>query len=588
MSANLKLDREAMIRVATFAELKECGVKVVSGTRRRIAVFAEGDEAFAVQNNCPHMGFPLDRGTVRDGMLTCHWHQARFDLRSGCTFDLWADDVLRHETAIEEGVVYVAPEPSKMPDQAHHRARLARGMEQNIGLVQAKSLLALLEGGATLSSVLRSVVDYASTNLMQMSEGVTRLGCIARLFPALRPETAYQGLYYAVRQIADETSRSVPRRPRDPLAEDGHDLETLKVWLRQWVQTRHRDGAERTVLTALESLPPSEVADLIFMGATERLYANGGHHLEDCNKVFELVELLGDADAPKLVPLLMPGMTGARGQEESTNWHHPVQIVEPMRALEARLPAVLDREDDESWIADAAFTELLLGDDPLAILQGIERELKAGAPAARVARQVSYAAALRLARFATSNEVTDWFNPQHTFVFTNGTYQAVRRSPTPDVVRAIFQGAISVYMDRFLNVPRARLPDERNTRQELPDTEAELRDALLNELDQRANIERAADIVSRYVSLGLPFDGIVDAITFATVREDLDFHSLQVLEAGVNQCRAWGEGVQREHILVGVIRNLAAHCPTRRAGQQTANIAQRLHRGEKMFEDAQD
>ena len=243
---------------------------------------------------------------------------------------------------------------------------------------------------------------------------------------------------------------------------------------------------------------------------------------------------------------------------------------------------------NESWVADAAFTELLLGDDPLAILQGIEHELTAGAPAARVARQVSYAAALRLARFATSNEVTDWFNPQHTFVFTNGTYQAVRRSPTPDVVRAIFQGAISVYMDRFLNVPRARLPDERNTRQDLPDTEAELRDALLNELDQRANIERAADIVSRYVSLGLPFDGIVDAITFATVREDLDFHSLQVLEAGVNQCRAWGEVVQREHILVGVIRNLAAHCPTRRAGQQTANIAQRLHRGEKMFEDAQD
>ena len=59
-----------------------------------------------------------------------------------------------------------------------------------------------------------------------------------------------------------------------------------------------------------------------------------------------------------------------------------------------------------------------------------------------------------------------------------------------------------------------------------------------------------------------------------------------VLEAGVNQCGAWGEDghTQREHILVGVTRNLAAHCPTRRAGQQTALIAARLHRGEKMFE----
>jgi len=37
--------------------------------------------------------------------------------------------------------------------------------------------------------------------------------------------------------------------------------------------------------------------------------------------------------------------------------------------------------------------------------------------------------------------------------------------------------------------------------------------------------------------------------------------------------------------MVGVIRNLAAHCPTRRAGQQTSQIAQRLHRGDKVFEE---
>jgi len=38
------------------------------------------------------------------------------------------------------------------------------------------------------------------------------------------------------------------------------------------------------------------------------------------------------------------------------------------------------------------------------------------------------------------------------------------------------------------------------------------------------------------------------------------------------------------HILIGVTRNLAAHCPTRRAGQQTATIALRLHRGERIYE----
>jgi nitrite reductase/ring-hydroxylating ferredoxin subunit len=45
---------------------------------------------FATINRCPHMGFPLDRGSDDDGILTCHWHHARLDPESGCTFDLWA------------------------------------------------------------------------------------------------------------------------------------------------------------------------------------------------------------------------------------------------------------------------------------------------------------------------------------------------------------------------------------------------------------------------------------------------------------------------------------------------------------------
>jgi nitrite reductase/ring-hydroxylating ferredoxin subunit len=33
------------------------------------------------------MGFPLSKGTVKDSILTCHWHHARFDLNNGGTFD---------------------------------------------------------------------------------------------------------------------------------------------------------------------------------------------------------------------------------------------------------------------------------------------------------------------------------------------------------------------------------------------------------------------------------------------------------------------------------------------------------------------
>ncbi len=571
-----------MIRVGTFDELRTEGVIVVSGSRRRIAVFADGDDVFAVENNCPHMGFPLDKGSVQNGILTCHWHQARFDLRSGCTFDLWADDVPRHRVERRGDEIFVDPDPAVTLDLEKEQARLMRGVEQNVALVQAKSILALLERDVPIAEIIRPVVAFAGENLSMMSEGLTRLTCVARLFPNLAPETAHLALYYAVRQIAQETNRSVPRRDRTPLDTDDHDLETLRGWLNQWVQTRHQDAAERTLLTGIESLDAQSLATLLFSAATVRMYAAGGHHLEDCNKILELAEILGSAELRHLLPLVTNRMAESRGQEESTNWHHPVQIVAPLRELESRLDRCLALPRRDDWRADDEFAAILLGDDPLAILETIEVALAEGAPAPLIAREVAFAAATRLARFATSNEVTDWFNPQHTFIYANGIYQATLRSSDPLVVRGVLHGAISVYMDRFLNVPATPLPSERKQAAQ----EGSLR-GLVDLLDQRANLEEVADCAAGYLKGGNDFTALVDRLTFATVREDLDFHSLQVLEASVNQCTAWDHDPARvEVIITGAVRNLAAHCPTRRAGQQTATIARRLHRGEKIFEEA--
>ena len=85
-----------------------------------------------------------------------------------------------------------------------------------------------------------------------------------------------------------------------------------------------------------------------------------------------------------------------------------------------------------------------MGDDPLAIVEKLRDALTAGASPERLAAVVAYCAALRMARFAVSNEVTDWFNVQHTLNFTAAVQRAIQRSASPDVVRAVFHGAIAV------------------------------------------------------------------------------------------------------------------------------------------------
>ena len=95
------------VLAGSLEELKAKGRFVVHGGHRPILVIHDRGRVFALDNRCPHMGFPLERGSVEDGILTCHWHRARFDLESGCTFDLWADDVPIFPIELRDGQVWV-------------------------------------------------------------------------------------------------------------------------------------------------------------------------------------------------------------------------------------------------------------------------------------------------------------------------------------------------------------------------------------------------------------------------------------------------------------------------------------------------
>ena len=640
-----------MVPVARLDEVRRRGVVVTQAGDRSVAVFAAGDDLHAVDNRCPHMGFPLDRGSVKDGILTCHWHEARFELASGCTFDLWADDAISYPTELRGDTVWVATSPRHPRDAAYHRLRLRRGMEMGVGLVQAKSLISLLGDRAGLLPIVANVVDYAAANVTNFGEGMVRLTCVARLAPWLSDETLYLGMSYAVRQLAGEANAGTARRPRDPLAAPAPNA-ALKGWLRQWVLTRHRDAVERTLLAGVANgLPPADLADLLYGAAAQRLYANTGHLFDACNKALELTDLLDGSAPDDLLALLAPALADARGEEEGTPWHHPVEIAAAVRAAEEHLPALLanggaaratgaaallagsasprprDGTDPTPTTAAAtgtaaaagttaaagaladpatdagapvllaaeaedALVAKVLGDDPIVVIAAVETALAEGAAPAAVGAAITRAAGLRLARFATSNEVSDWFNPQHTFIFCNAVQRALLRTTGADVVRALYQAAIAVYMDRYLNVPAAKLPAERRATHPAADGDAAagLLDELLGALDNRAEVERAANLTSSYLRTpAADWHGhlrrLVDRLAFATLREDLDFHTLQVLEAATTQLAARGNDRGAEQIMVGVVRNLAAHCPTQRAGYQTAVIARRLQHGEELFAD---
>src|SRR5215212_8216032 len=151
--------RENLVHAASLAELRTAGRLVVRVDRHTLCLFADGDEVHAVDNRCPHMGFPLHRGTVCDGILTCHWHHARFDLATGGTFDQFADELRRFPVEVDGDAVLVDLSPRE-DATAHQRKRLRDGLERDIPLVLAKATIALLEADPSGADIVTTGLDF--------------------------------------------------------------------------------------------------------------------------------------------------------------------------------------------------------------------------------------------------------------------------------------------------------------------------------------------------------------------------------------------------------------------------------------------
>ena len=133
----------------------------VRGRHPPTLVIYDGGRLFALDNRCPHMGFPLDRGSVEDGILTCHWHHARFDVASGCTFDLWADDVLTCQVELRDGELWIKPSFGHADPSGYWRGRLDHGLAHNLGLVIAKAVRGQLLAGVSSREILRPAALFA-------------------------------------------------------------------------------------------------------------------------------------------------------------------------------------------------------------------------------------------------------------------------------------------------------------------------------------------------------------------------------------------------------------------------------------------
>jgi hypothetical protein len=243
-----------------------------------------------------------------------------------------------------------------------------------------------------------------------------------------------------------------------------------------------------------------------------------------------------------------------------------------------RLPKLLaegaGRSIDDREVAALGWR--LLADDPHEVVQAVDDAIVAGANGEQLGRAVAFAAALRITRFHTQNDHGDWDVVHHGFTAANGLHQLLARFDSPEILRGVYHSALKVYLDRFLNVPAARLPEAET---------GDLAD-LAACWDEQGHVDRAGAIVSGFLTGGGDPAEAIAALGAALLAEDPGFHWYQVMEAAVRQFHAWPAGSDEGRlILTGAARFLAAHTPTRRELPKVVQIATRLRRGEPLYEE---
>ena len=96
------------VTVARSEDVPPGSVRVVRAEGRELALARVGDEVYATQNDCIHLGGPLGDGWLEGHVLTCPWHGWEYDVRTGENEFDRAIQLRTYEVRVEDGEVKVA------------------------------------------------------------------------------------------------------------------------------------------------------------------------------------------------------------------------------------------------------------------------------------------------------------------------------------------------------------------------------------------------------------------------------------------------------------------------------------------------
>jgi len=240
------------IKVANLTDIPPGGTRAVRlDENRSVALFNVEGRIYATNNQCPHMGYPLTRGTVRHGVVTCDWHGRSFDLAGGGCFMPGCDDLETFPVELRNGEVWIGLEQRAYKRKDKHLRLLWEGLLRSDEWTIAKAIGLLQAGGVPDNEIAQVCLRHLGRHVTTEG-GPDAGGKVSSLINGIKVARKYGGeekliaLAGAARATAGEAGQRLPIKPLPPPV----TWEKIEGLCRVFSRNRMEPGIERCLLTA--------------------------------------------------------------------------------------------------------------------------------------------------------------------------------------------------------------------------------------------------------------------------------------------------------------------------------------------------
>ncbi len=446
--------RRRTVRVPS-QEVPIGGRSLVQSEGTQIALFRLDSGALhAVDNQCPHEGYPLIKGTVKDCILTCPWHNFKFRLDDGSC--LKGDEAVRTFPVREaDGSIEVEIlEPPVAEEISRTMRSLEGGLHENRMAQVARDTVRLLKLGMAPREIALLAcrydaehAEFGTTHAMPVAVDILsyfkRYPGVEAVYPLM------QALELCGEDHVRRPLRSTPE-PVDP----GPDPEVAGSRLAAHIENEEVAAAEALLRGALARGWGREIIEPWLYAACARHFLGFGHPLIYQVKIFDLLEVVGWEHAVELLPAFLLRIIYSTREDLLPEWSW---FRGRLQQIEARLPELYALQPHGISLTSAPqLTEALLDGDRESAFDALTHALEHPVPLTALVNAMSLAAAERLRRFDVridcDRSVQDgWLDVTHLLTYVNALRHAVARYRHPEVLRLLYFGVRFIHNARSLD-----------------------------------------------------------------------------------------------------------------------------------------